>query len=56
MRAIDIGDLVSGLLTLIFLSMTCGQYEKLHTFSKWQAIKALKGWPAQPPFFSTRSK
>jgi hypothetical protein len=51
--AIDISSLVTGHLALIFFSIACVQLGKLHQLSKKQAASALRGWPAQPPFFSS---
>ena len=46
MKQIDLKDLIIGLMTLILLSMSLGQYGKLHDFAKRQAVAALKPWPA----------
>lgn len=42
---IDLRDLIKGILVVIFFSISIGQFERLHTFAREQAIASLKGWP-----------
>ena len=58
MRNIDLKDLIIGLMTVIILAMSLGQYGKLQEFAKRQAVAALKPWPAHrffPPNYENRA-
>jgi len=46
MKNVDLKDLIIGLLAVIFLAMSFGQYDRLREFAKDQAAAALKPWPA----------
>jgi hypothetical protein len=43
---IDLREMVNGILTIIFISIAIGQFDKLHSFAREQAIASLRGWPA----------
>jgi hypothetical protein len=50
MKPIDLKDLVTGLLIIIGLALTIGQYDRLQEFAKIEAAHALKGWNSHPFF------
>jgi len=57
MPFLDLRDFVLGVLTIIFISIGIGQFGKLHDFSKREAVKTLRGWPAYhffPPGYDER--
>ena len=45
MKPIEIKDLVSGILVIIFTAMALGQYGRLEKFARSEAVKALRPKP-----------
>jgi hypothetical protein len=50
MKAIDISPLAKGLLTVIGIALATGQYGKLESWARREAIQALK-WKQGLPYF-----
>ena len=46
MRAIDLKDLINGLITVIVIAISIGQYGKLREFAKKEFIKSMRSTPS----------
>ena len=51
MRAVEIKDLITGLLMIIFLSLAIGKYDALKTYARREGLRALSGKSWKTPNF-----
>ncbi len=47
MKAIDLKDLISGLITVIIIAISVGQYGKLRDFAKKEFVRSMGNCPAE---------
>lgn len=51
MKAIEIKDIVNGIITIILIALACGHYGKLRDFAISEARQAMKVGKLTPAFF-----